>query len=77
MNAARRKGKASSAGKNSAGHGGNTRLARISHTLAVHLANHFAARGVVLPHESPWICLGRPHSLATKALRNMSHQSVR
>jgi hypothetical protein len=26
---------------------------------------------------SPWICLGRPHPLATKALRNLNHPSVR
>jgi hypothetical protein len=25
----------------------------------------------------PWICLGRPHPLATKALRNLNHRSVR
>ena len=36
----------------------NSELARISHTLAAHLANHLAARGFVPPHhitlDMPW-----------------------
>ena len=49
--------------------------ARISPTLAAHLANRLAASGFVLPHHITWICLGRPHPLATKASRNLTHRS--
>ncbi len=52
-------------------------LTRISHTLAAHLANHLAASGFVLPHhitlDMPW----SSSTLATKALRNLNHPSVR
>ena len=38
-----------------------TALARISHTLAAHLANHLAASGFVLPHHINLDTPGRPH----------------
>jgi hypothetical protein len=56
--------------------GGAFALARISHTLAAHLANHLAASGFVLPRH---ITLDMPWSsspLTTKALRNLNHPSV-
>jgi hypothetical protein len=53
------------------------KLARLSHTLAAHLANHLVASDSSSRTISPWICLGRPHPLATKALRNLNHPSMR